>query len=209
MVAAQGSWLNGCVVDASYQPSGRGRVTIRQVAELAGVSEATASSTVLSSLDGYLPAGTPALLDAYLWVKTPGQSDGQCDAAGGVRAWQDHTAAAAGGGDTPPIAGWPTSTSSDWTMFDPLGSLQTGAVMADPPAGQWFPAQALALAQTPARRCCRELGVGGATQAPPTRTRLGRPRLHPARLKTRAVERQVEPRAHDPGRVISGAEAAG
>jgi glycosyl hydrolase family 6 len=27
------------------------------------------------------------LLDAYLWVKTPGQSDGQCDSAGGVRAW--------------------------------------------------------------------------------------------------------------------------
>jgi len=33
--------------------------------------------------------GVP-LLDAYLWVKTPGQSDGQCDAAGGVRAW-DYT----------------------------------------------------------------------------------------------------------------------
>jgi LacI family transcriptional regulator len=43
VVADQGSWLNGCVVDASYQPSGRGRVTIRQVAELAGVSVATAS----------------------------------------------------------------------------------------------------------------------------------------------------------------------
>ncbi len=112
-----------------------------------GTQPTTDTSTVLSSLDGYLPAGTPALLDAYLWVKTPGQSDGQCDAAGGVRAWQDYTAAGAGGGDTPPIAGWPTSTSSDWTTFDPLWSLQTGAVMADPPAGQWFPAQALALAQ--------------------------------------------------------------
>ena len=28
-----------------------------------------------------------ALLDAYLWVATPGQSDGQCDPVGGVRAW--------------------------------------------------------------------------------------------------------------------------
>ena len=43
--------------------------------------------------------GVP-LLDAYLWVKTPGQSDGQCDAAGGVRAW-DYTAY------TQP--GWPTT----------------------------------------------------------------------------------------------------
>ena len=28
-------------------------------------------------------AATGALLDAYLWVKIPGQSDGQCDSAGG------------------------------------------------------------------------------------------------------------------------------
>ncbi|HEY2001263.1 MAG TPA: glycoside hydrolase family 6 protein, partial [Acidobacteriaceae bacterium] len=36
-----------------------------------------------------------ALLDAYLWVKTPGQSDGTCDAAGGARAWDyaDYTQA--------------------------------------------------------------------------------------------------------------------
>ena len=112
-----------------------------------GTQPTTDTSTVVSSLDGYLPANTPALLDAYLWVKTPGQSDGQCDAAGGVRAWQDYTAAGAGGGDTPSIAGWPTSTSSDWTTFDPLWSLQTGTLTTDPAAGQWFPAQALALAQ--------------------------------------------------------------
>ena len=31
-----------------------------------------------------------ALLDAYLWVKTPGESDGSCDIAGGARAW-DYT----------------------------------------------------------------------------------------------------------------------
>jgi endoglucanase len=112
-----------------------------------GIQPTTDTSTVVSSLDGYLPADTPSLLDAYLWVKTPGQSDGQCDAAGGVRAWQDYTAAGAGGGDTPSIAGWPTSTSSDWTTFDPLWSLQTGTLTTDPAAGQWFPAQALELAQ--------------------------------------------------------------
>ena len=70
------------------------------------------------------------LLDAYLWVKTPGQSDGQCDAAGGVRAW-DYAAY------TRP--GWPT-TSAAQSEFDPLWG------MVDPAAGEWFPAQALALA---------------------------------------------------------------
>lgn len=106
----------------------------------------TAATPSVAALDGYLPAGT-RLLDAYLWVKTPGQSDGQCDIAGGVRAWQDQTAAGAGGGYTPPIAGWPSSSSPDWTTFDPLWSLQTGTLVTDPAAGAWFPAQALQLAQ--------------------------------------------------------------
>ena len=96
-------------------------------------------------LDSYLPANT-SLLDAYLWVKTPGQSDGQCDIAGGVRDWQDYTSAGAGGGYTP-SSGWPTSSSSKWTTFDPLWSLQTGKLVTDPAAGAWFPAQALQLAQ--------------------------------------------------------------
>lgn len=74
--------------------------------------------------------GVP-LLDAYLWVKTPGQSDGQCDAAGGVRAW-DYTAY------TQP--GWPTTPSAQST-FDPLWGLN------DPAAGAWFPQEALQLAQ--------------------------------------------------------------
>jgi endoglucanase len=74
--------------------------------------------------------GVP-LLDAYLWVKTPGQSDGQCDAAGGVRAW-DYTAY------TQP--GWPADTASQ-ALFDPLWGLD------DPAAGAWFPQQALQLAQ--------------------------------------------------------------
>ena len=74
--------------------------------------------------------GVP-LLDAYLWVKIPGQSDGQCDAAGGVRAW-DYTAY------TQP--GWPTDAASQ-QLFDPLWGLT------DPAAGAWFPQQALQLAQ--------------------------------------------------------------
>jgi endoglucanase len=72
-----------------------------------------------------------ALLDAYLWVKIPGQSDGQCDAAGGVRAW-DYTAY------TQPS--WPTDAASQ-QLFDPLWGLN------DPAAGAWFPQQALQLAQ--------------------------------------------------------------
>ena len=74
--------------------------------------------------------GVP-LLDAYLWVKTPGQSDGQCDAAGGVRAW-DYTAYTQ--------TGWPTDA-ADQNLFDPLWGLT------DPAAGAWFPQQALQLAQ--------------------------------------------------------------
>jgi endoglucanase len=82
---------------------------------------------------GLLPTtntGVP-LLDAYLWVKTPGQSDGQCDAAGGVRAWDysDYTQ-----------PGWPTTASAQ-SLFDPLWGTD------DPAAGAWFPQQALQLAQ--------------------------------------------------------------
>jgi endoglucanase len=95
-------------------------------------------------------ASVSPLLDAYLWVKTPGQSDGQCDLAGGVRDWQDFTAPGPGGGDTPPISGWPTGSSSDWTTFDPLWSLQTSSVFTDPAAGAWFPQQALQLARNAA-----------------------------------------------------------
>ncbi len=74
--------------------------------------------------------GVP-LLDAYLWVKTPGQSDGQCDAAGGVRAWDyaDYSQ-----------PGWPT-TAADQALFDPLWGTD------DPAAGAWFGQQALQLAQ--------------------------------------------------------------
>jgi endoglucanase len=74
--------------------------------------------------------GVP-LLDAYLWVKTPGQSDGQCDAAVGVRAW-DYSVYSA--------AGWPTDAASQ-ALFDPLWGID------DPAAGAWFPQQALQLVQ--------------------------------------------------------------
>jgi endoglucanase len=74
--------------------------------------------------------GVP-LLDAYLWVKTPGESDGQCDAAGGVRAW-DYTAY------TQP--GWPADAAGQ-AAFDPLWGID------DPAAGAWFPQEALQLAQ--------------------------------------------------------------
>jgi len=72
-----------------------------------------------------------SLLDAYLWVKTPGQSDGTCDAAGGARAW-DYTIYSQ--------PGWPTDAAGQ-AVFDPLWGLD------DPAAGGWFPQQALDLAK--------------------------------------------------------------
>jgi endoglucanase len=104
-----------------------------------GVKPTAATGVSLSSLDSYLP-GNPPLLDAYLWVKTPGQSDGQCDAAGGVRSWDDSA-------DTPSITGWPSSSSATFPTFDPLWSLQTDSLLTDPIAGAWFSQQALSLAQ--------------------------------------------------------------
>jgi len=71
--------------------------------------------------------GVP-LADAYLWVKTVGESDGQCNIAGGARAW-------------------------DYTAYNPWGWKADGQLnndpiwgMADPAAGVWFPAEALQLA---------------------------------------------------------------
>ncbi|TDB75486.1 glycoside hydrolase family 6 protein [Micromonospora sp. KC723] len=70
-----------------------------------------------------------ALLDAYLWVKVPGESDGACDTVGGARAW-----------DFSRYNPWQVPPGEQPT-FDPLW----GAV--DPPSGQWFRAPALELAQ--------------------------------------------------------------
>jgi endoglucanase len=78
-----------------------------------------------------------ALVDALLWVKTPGESDGECDPQGGARAW-DYSVY------TQP--GWPTVADQQaadplYETFDPLWGLT------DPAAGAWFPQQALQLAQ--------------------------------------------------------------
>lgn len=70
-----------------------------------------------------------AMLDAYLWVKVPGESDGSCDIAGGARAW-DFTA----------YNPWNLAVDAQ-SRFDPLWGL------VDPAAGKWFGAQALQLAQ--------------------------------------------------------------
>jgi endoglucanase len=72
--------------------------------------------------------GVP-LLDAYLWVKVPGESDGSCDIAGGARAW-----------DYAQYNPWHV-TGDAQNHFDPLWG------QVDPVAGAWFPDQALQLAQ--------------------------------------------------------------
>jgi endoglucanase len=69
------------------------------------------------------------LVDAYLWIKIPGESDGSCDSAGGARAW-DYSA----------YNPWGVPE-SEQDRFDPLWG------MVDPAAGEWFPEQALELAQ--------------------------------------------------------------
>jgi endoglucanase len=70
-----------------------------------------------------------ALLDAYLWIKVPGESDGSCDIAGGARAW-----------DFGAYNPWGV-TGDAQNHFDPLWG------QVDPEAGKWFPAQGLQLAQ--------------------------------------------------------------
>jgi endoglucanase len=69
------------------------------------------------------------LLDAYLWIKTVGESDGSCDVAGGARAWSYER-----------YNPWGIVGDSQ-KHFDPLWG------MVDPAAGTWFPGYALDLAQ--------------------------------------------------------------
>jgi endoglucanase len=79
---------------------------------------------------GPRPTKAPApLVDAYLWIKIPGESDGSCDIAGGARAW-----------DYSLYNPWALSTAAQ-SHFDPLWG------MVDPAAGAWFPEQALDLAR--------------------------------------------------------------
>jgi endoglucanase len=68
-----------------------------------------------------------ALVDAYLWIKIPGESDGSCNSAGGARAW-----------DYSRYNPWGVSA-EDQASFDPLW----GRI--DPAAGQWFAEQVLEL----------------------------------------------------------------
>ena len=70
-----------------------------------------------------------ALLDATLWVKIPGESDGSCDIAGGARGW-----------DYGQYNPWGL-TGDAQNHFDPLWGI------VDPAAGAWFDQQALQLAQ--------------------------------------------------------------
>ena len=72
--------------------------------------------------------GVP-LLDANLWVKVPGESDGSCDIDGKARAW-----------DFTVYNPWNLAADAQ-IHFDPLWE------MTDPAAGAWFSKQALQLAQ--------------------------------------------------------------
>jgi endoglucanase len=71
------------------------------------------------------------LVDAFLWIKTAGESDGQCSSAGGVRAW-DYSLYSQ--------PGWPATPAAQ-ANFDPLWGQN------DPAAGAWFADQALELAR--------------------------------------------------------------
>lgn len=65
--------------------------------------------------------GVP-LLDAYLWVKVPGESDGQCDAAGGVRAWDYAAYTSPPGPPTPPLSSSSTRCGASTTRPQAPGS---------------------------------------------------------------------------------------
>jgi endoglucanase len=125
------------IIDTSR--NGRGPLNVAPY----GVAPYNQAVGVLSALNGggwCNPAGaglglrpttrtSVALLDAYLWVKIPGESDGSCDTAGGARAW-----------DFNAYNPWLVPAESQ-NHFDPLWGIT------DPVAGAWFPQQALQLAQ--------------------------------------------------------------
>ncbi|HWM67531.1 MAG TPA: glycoside hydrolase family 6 protein [Steroidobacteraceae bacterium] len=125
--------------DATYGTEPPGRMTIyalppynqpaTTVSTLAGGSWCNAPGAGV----GVRPTADTgnSLVDAFLWIKTAGESDGTCDSAGGARAW-DYSVYSK--------PGWPT-TSAAQEVFDPLWGLN------DPAAGAWFPEQALQLAQ--------------------------------------------------------------
>jgi len=83
-----------------------------------------AGSGLLPSLETGIP-----LVDGYLWIKRPGESDGECNSRGGARAW-----------DFDAYDPWELPVDVE-PEFDPLW----GRV--DPPASKWFHEQAIELAE--------------------------------------------------------------
>jgi endoglucanase len=125
--------------DPTYPTESPGRMTVYAKAPF---NQAPNTIATLASGDWCNPPGSGVgarptsrtgnpLVDAFLWIKTVGESDGPCDAAGGPRAW-DYSVYSK--------PGWPT-TAAEQSLFDPLWGLN------DPPAGAWFPQQALQLSQ--------------------------------------------------------------
>jgi len=125
--------------DPTYATESPGRMTSFG---LAPYNQAAATIATLAGGDWCNPPGSGVgvrptsrtgnpLVDAFLWVKTVGESDGPCDSAGGARAWDYNVYSK---------PGWPT-IATEQALFDPLWGLN------DPPAGAWFPQQALQLAQ--------------------------------------------------------------
>ena len=117
--------------------------------------------------------GVP-LADAFLWIKTPGHSDGSCDLAGSTRAW-----------DYERFNPWKISGEPQ-RHFDPLWG------MVDPPAGEWFPEAAVQLARTPTRRSSRASRRMWRRSGPPSRSRSRRPRRTPPGVRP-DVQADVRP----------------
>ncbi len=125
--------------DPTFATESPGRMTLYG---LAPFGQAPSTVTALAGGDWCNPPGSGVgarptartgnpLVDAFLWIKTVGESDGSCDAAGGVRAWDYNVYSK---------PGWPTNA-TDQALFDPLWGLK------DPIAGGWFPEQALQLSK--------------------------------------------------------------
>ncbi len=143
VTASLASMLNGAVATLPFVidtgRNGRGALDATQFAA-APYDQPAGVISALQAGDWCNPPGAGAglrpttrtgvsLVDAYLWIKIPGESDGSCAINGGARAW-DYTV----------YNPW-SVTGDAQNAFDPLWG------MADPAAGVWFPAQALQLAQ--------------------------------------------------------------
>ena len=143
MTASLANMLNGAVATLPFvidtSRNGRGPLDTTPFAA-APYDQSAGVIATLNAGDWCNPPGAGAgsrptattgvpLVDAYLWVKIPGESDGACAINGGARGW-DFTA----------YNPW-NVTGDAQNAFDPLWG------MVDPAAGAWFPAQALQLAQ--------------------------------------------------------------